>query len=68
MWVVVVAGGSGRRFGGPKQDATLQGRTLIEWALAAARAVADGVGETRARSVKEGLARLAEATILDRYS
>jgi len=27
-----------------------------------------GVGETRARSVKEGLARLAEASILDRYS
>jgi len=27
-----------------------------------------GVGETRARSVKDGLARLAEATILDRYS
>ena len=28
----------------------------------------DGVGEARARSVKEGLARLAEASILDRYS
>jgi diadenylate cyclase len=28
----------------------------------------EGVGETRARSVKEGLARLAEASILDRYS
>ena len=27
-----------------------------------------GVGEARARSVKEGLARLAEATILDRYN
>jgi diadenylate cyclase len=27
-----------------------------------------GVGETRARSVKDGLARLAEANILDRYS
>ena len=27
-----------------------------------------GVGEARARSVKDGLARLAEATILDRYS
>jgi diadenylate cyclase len=27
-----------------------------------------GVGEARARSLKEGLARLAEATILDRYS
>jgi diadenylate cyclase len=27
----------------------------------------EGVGEARARSVKEGLARLAEASILDRY-
>ena len=26
------------------------------------------VGETRARSVKEGLTRLAESSILDRYS
>jgi diadenylate cyclase len=28
----------------------------------------DGVGETRARSIKEGLSRLAETSILDRYS
>jgi diadenylate cyclase len=28
----------------------------------------DGVGEARAKSVKEGLARLAEASILDRYN
>ena len=28
----------------------------------------DGVGEARARSVKDGLARLAEASILDRYT
>jgi diadenylate cyclase len=28
----------------------------------------DGVGETRARSVKEGLARLAESSLLDRYA
>jgi diadenylate cyclase len=28
----------------------------------------EGVGETRARAVKEGLARLAESSILDRYS
>ena len=27
----------------------------------------EGVGEARARSVKDGLARLAEATILERY-
>jgi diadenylate cyclase len=28
----------------------------------------DGVGETRARSIKEGLARLAETSILERYA
>ena len=28
----------------------------------------DGVGETRARAIKDGLTRLAEASILDRYS
>ena len=29
--------------------------------------VVDGVGETRARSVREGLSRLAETSILERY-
>jgi diadenylate cyclase len=28
----------------------------------------EGVGETRARAIKDGLARLAESSILDRYS
>jgi diadenylate cyclase len=27
-----------------------------------------GVGESRARAIKEGLSRLAESSILDRYS
>ena len=27
----------------------------------------DGVGDTRARSVREGLSRLAESSILERY-
>jgi 2-C-methyl-D-erythritol 4-phosphate cytidylyltransferase len=43
VWVVVVAAGSGRRFGAPKQFAQLGGRPLVQWALEAARAVADGV-------------------------
>lgn len=35
-WLVMPAAGTGRRFGDlqPKQYATLQGRTVIEWALA----------------------------------
>ena len=28
----------------------------------------DGVGNTRAKAIKEGLSRLAETSILDRYS
>ena len=43
VWVVVVAAGSGRRFGARKQFALLGGRRLVHWALDAARAVADGV-------------------------
>lgn len=40
---MVVAGGSGERFGAPKQFAMLGGRPLYQWALDAARPAADGV-------------------------
>ncbi len=43
VWVVVVAAGSGQRFGAPKQFAQLAGRTMVQWAVDAARGVADGV-------------------------
>jgi 2-C-methyl-D-erythritol 4-phosphate cytidylyltransferase len=39
----VVAGGSGQRFGAPKQFLELGGRPIIAWSVAAARSVADGV-------------------------
>lgn len=39
----MVAGGSGRRFGGPKQFLQLAGRPVAAWSVAAARTVADGV-------------------------
>ena len=39
----MVAGGSGSRFGGPKQFAALAGRPLVEWSLEIARKVCDGV-------------------------
>lgn len=42
-FAVVVAGGEGRRFGGPKQFALLAGRPVLEWSVAAARSVADEV-------------------------
>lgn len=43
VWTVVVAGGSGQRFGGPKQFRELAGRPLVEWAVEAATSVSDGV-------------------------
>ena len=43
VWAVVVAAGSGRRFGGFKQYELLGHRMVVDWAVAAARTVADGV-------------------------
>ena len=42
VWVVVVAAGGGRRFGAPKQFAQIGGRAMVQWAVAAARSVANG--------------------------
>jgi 2-C-methyl-D-erythritol 4-phosphate cytidylyltransferase len=43
VWVVVVAAGDGSRFGGLKQFAEIGGRSLVDWSVDAARAVADGI-------------------------
>jgi 2-C-methyl-D-erythritol 4-phosphate cytidylyltransferase len=43
VWVIVVAAGSGRRFGGAKQYETLAGRRVLDWSLDAARGAGDGV-------------------------
>lgn len=43
VWAIVVAAGSGSRFGGSKQFEALGGRRVVDWAVAAARTVADGV-------------------------
>jgi 2-C-methyl-D-erythritol 4-phosphate cytidylyltransferase len=72
VWTIVVAAGSGTRFGGAKQFADLGGRRVIDWACEPAREVSDGVvlvvpphdadahtvagGATRAESVRRGLA------------
>jgi 2-C-methyl-D-erythritol 4-phosphate cytidylyltransferase len=37
IWAIVVAGGTGSRFGRPKQYEDLQGRPVLAWSLAAAR-------------------------------
>jgi 2-C-methyl-D-erythritol 4-phosphate cytidylyltransferase len=44
VWVVVVAAGSGRRFGGAKQYEPLAGRRVLDWSLDAARSVVAGPG------------------------
>jgi 2-C-methyl-D-erythritol 4-phosphate cytidylyltransferase len=43
VWTIVVAGGTGQRFGAAKQFAALGDRRVIDWAVGAARAVSDGV-------------------------
>jgi 2-C-methyl-D-erythritol 4-phosphate cytidylyltransferase len=43
VWVIVVAAGSGSRFGRAKQYEPLGGRRVLDWSLEAARSVADGV-------------------------
>ena len=42
-WAIVVAAGSGARFGGPKQFQPLGGRTVLERSIEGARAVAQQV-------------------------
>jgi 2-C-methyl-D-erythritol 4-phosphate cytidylyltransferase len=43
VWAVVVAAGSGRRFGGPKQFEPLGAGTVVDHAVAVARDAVDGV-------------------------
>ena len=43
VWTVVVAAGTGDRYGAPKQYERLVGRRVLDWSLAVARASSDGV-------------------------
>ncbi len=43
VWTIVVAAGRGSRFGAAKQYQVVAGRRMLDWALAAARPVSDGV-------------------------
>ena len=43
VWAIVVAAGSGSRFGKPKQYEPLAGKRVLDWSLAAAQAACDGV-------------------------
>ena len=43
VWTVVVAGGSGQRFGGPKQYEMLGAQRVLDWSVSVARAAGQGV-------------------------
>lgn len=43
VWTIVVAGGAGQRFGGPKQYEWLGDRRVLDWCVVAAEAASDGV-------------------------
>ncbi|MSO59551.1 MAG: 2-C-methyl-D-erythritol 4-phosphate cytidylyltransferase [Ilumatobacteraceae bacterium] len=43
VWTIVVAAGTGQRFGGPKQFEVLEDKTIAEWAINTATAASDGV-------------------------
>ena len=43
VWIIVVAAGSGSRFGGPKLSALLDGRSVLDWSGAAAAVHAEGI-------------------------
>lgn len=43
VWTVVVAGGTGARFGRPKQYEPLGSRRVLDWSVDAARVAGDGV-------------------------
>ena len=43
VWAIVVAAGTGERFGAPKQYRSLRGRRVLDWSLDVARVACDGV-------------------------
>ncbi|CAN5443118.1 bifunctional 2-C-methyl-D-erythritol 4-phosphate cytidylyltransferase/2-C-methyl-D-erythritol 2,4-cyclodiphosphate synthase [soil metagenome] len=43
VWTIVVAAGSGERFGGPKQYERIGDRRVLDWCVAAADGASDGV-------------------------
>ena len=43
VWTIVVAGGAGTRFGGPKQYEVIGAQRVLDWSVAAARAASEGV-------------------------
>jgi 2-C-methyl-D-erythritol 4-phosphate cytidylyltransferase len=63
VWAVVVAGGSGQRFGQMKQFALLAERPVVEWAVAACRPSANGVVLVLPRDAAVGMAHGADVVV-----
>ncbi len=69
VWAVVVAAGSGSRFGGPKQFASLLGKPLAAWSVDVARSTCDGVvlvlpaDELPAAAAPEDVGQLADRVV-----
>ncbi|MGH9298011.1 MAG: 2-C-methyl-D-erythritol 4-phosphate cytidylyltransferase [Acidimicrobiales bacterium] len=65
VWAIVVAAGQGTRFGGPKQLEEIDGKTVLDHSMLAARSSADGVvAVVAARYVgEEQIASLADRVV-----
>ncbi len=67
IWTIVVAAGSGTRFGGPKHLADLRGKRVLDWSVHAASAASTGVVVVVAAGEVEALSPLEsspEATVV----
>lgn len=64
VWTIVVAAGSGTRFGGPKQLAPLAGRALVARAVDAARSVSGGVVVATAPDLVDAVRAVAGADVV----
>jgi len=63
IWAIVVAGGSGERFGAPKQFEPLGGMRVLDWAVAAAREACDGVVLVLPAELVDGSRSAADAVV-----
>lgn len=64
VWVIVVAGGGGTRYGAPKQFELVAGRRVIDWSIRSAWTVADGVVVVLPAADAETFVPAAEAPVV----
>lgn len=64
VWTIIVAGGTGQRFGSPKQFETVAGRRVLDWSIRAAATVGQVVAVVPASTDETGpIATSATATV-----